>query len=126
MAVIPSMKLSGSISPRSISFKRCSHSAVSCGDWSCSGSTVISAVPVDVGRRFTTFLDFLRSTKPEDTSFSMIPERVAGVPMPLRSASSGISSLPALSIADSSVSSVKCLGGVVLPVLTAASDTEIG
>ena len=84
----------------------------------------MSAVPVTVGSRLVIFLGFLRSTKPEDTSFSMIPERVAGVPMPLRSASSGISSLLAFSIAASSVSSVKCLGGVVFPVLTDAADTE--
>ena len=58
-----------------------------------------------------------------DTNFSKIPARVAGVPSPLRSASSGISSFPAVSIAESKVSSVKCLGGVVLPSLTAAPAT---
>ena len=37
-------------------------------------------------------------------------------------ASSGISSCPAVSIAESSVSSVKCWGGVVLPSLTVAPE----
>ena len=40
------------------------------------------------------FLCFFRSTKPADTSFSRAEARVAGVPIPRRSASSGISSLP--------------------------------
>jgi hypothetical protein len=40
------------------------------------------------------------------TSFSMIAALVAGVPSPFRSASSGISSLPAFSMAESKVSSV--------------------
>ena len=48
----------------------------------------------------------LRSAKPALMSFSMIPARVAVVPNPLRSASSGVSSLPAFSRADRSVSSV--------------------
>src|SRR5699024_11244319 len=51
------------------------------------------------------------------------PGAGGGVPSPLRSASSGISSFPAVSIAESRVSSVKCLGGVVLPSLTAAPAT---
>ena len=50
----------------------------------------------------------------------MIPARVAGVPRPLRSASSGISSAPAVSMLCRSVSSVKCLGGVVFPSLISA------
>ena len=50
--------------------------------------------------------DWLVGTKPICTSFSRIAARVAGVPSPLRSASSGISSAPARSIADRSVSSV--------------------
>ena len=54
----------------------------------------------------------------------MTAARVAGVPNPFLSASSGISSLPAVSMADKSVSSVKCLGGVVLPSLTAQEETE--
>ena len=55
----------------------------------------------------------LRSAKPAEMSFSMIPARVAVVPNPLRSASSGVSSLPAFSIADRSVSSVYAFGGCV-------------
>ena len=45
-------------------------------------------------------------TSPACTSFSRIPARVAGVPRPLRLASSGISSTPAVSIAASRLSSV--------------------
>ena len=105
--------------PRSISLKRCSHSAVSRGDCSCSGRTVIRDTASLDGMSCTAFLLFFRSKKPVDTSFSRIPARVAGVPRPLRSASSGISFDPAVSIAESSVSSVKCLGGLVLPSLTA-------
>ena len=48
-----------------------------------------------------------------EMSFSMIPARVAVVPNPLRSASSGVSSFPALSIAESNVSSVNAFGGCV-------------
>ena len=61
--------------------------------------------------------------RPVATSFSMTAALVAGVPNPFLSASSGISSLPAVSIADRSVSSVNCLGGVVLPSLTAQEET---
>ena len=67
------------------------------------------------GTRLTAFLFFFRSTKPEETSFSRIPARVAGVPSPLRSASSGISFAPAFSMAESSVSSVYRAGGFVFP-----------
>ena len=63
----------------------------------------------------------LRSTNPAATSFSRIAALVAGVPSPLRSASSGISSLPAFSIADRRVSSVYALGGAVKCSVTAAS-----
>ena len=48
----------------------------------------------------------LIAANPAATSFSMIAARVAGVPSPFRSASSGVSSLPAFSIADRRVSSV--------------------
>src|SRR5699024_1673754 len=92
------------------------------GDCSCSGNTVIRDTASWDGMSCTVFLLFLRSKKPVETSFSRIPARVAGVPRPLRSASSGISSFPAVSIAESSVSSVKCLGGVVLPSLTVAPE----
>ena len=50
--------------------------------------------------------DYYNDYKKIDTNFSMMEALVAGVPSPLRSASSGISSEPALSIADKSVSSV--------------------
>ena len=103
---IPSMNSLGLTSPRSTSLSWCSHSAVRSGDWSCSGRTVIRETPICVGMRLVAFFCFLRSTKPVDTSFSKIPARVAGVPMPLRSAFSGISFAPAVSIAESSVSSV--------------------
>ena len=123
MAAISSMKSPGASVPRSTSFSRCSHSAVSVGDCNCSGSTVMSAVPRGVGRRETVFFALFRSTKPADTSFSRIAARVGGVPMPCLSASSGISSLPAISMAESRESSVWCLGGVVLPDLTWAAAT---
>ena len=118
---MPVINSSGESSPRSTCCKRYSHSAVRSGDWSCSGSTVMRETPVWAGTRLTAFFALLRSTKPVDTSFSMMAARVAGVPKPFRSASSGVSSLPAFSIADRRVSSVKCLGGVVLPSFTAAS-----
>ena len=124
MALIPAMKSSGASSPRSISPSRYSHSAVRRGDCSCSGNTVIRDTASWDGMSCTVFLLFFRSKKPVETSFSRIPARVAGVPRPLRSASSGISSFPAVSIAESSVSSVKCLGGVVLPSLTVAPERQ--
>ena len=123
MAVISAMKSSGASSPRSISPSRYSHSAVSSGDCSCSGRTVIKESASWDGRSCTVFLLFFRFRKPVETNFSKIPARVAGVPSPLRSASSGISLAPAVSIAARSVSSEKCLGGLVLPSLTAAPAT---
>ena len=102
---MPVMNSSGESSPRSTCCKRYSHSAVRSGDWSCSGSTVMRETPVWAGTRLTAFFARLRSTKPVATSFSMMAARVAGVPSPFRSASSGISSLPAFSIADRRVSS---------------------
>ena len=67
-----------------------------------SGSTRIRFLPFSVG--ISCF--FLRSTKPADTSFSSMAARVAGVPNPLRSASSGMSPVPAVSIAARRESSV--------------------
>ena len=99
---IPSVKVSGSPSPLAIAVRFCSHSAVSMGEVSGSGSTVTRLIPSLVGIRDLP----LRSTKPAATSFSMMAALVAGVPRPLRSASSGISSLPAVSMADRRVSSV--------------------
>jgi len=52
---------------------------------------------------------------------TMIAALVAGVPSPLRSASSGISSFPAVSMAARRVSSVYALGGAVRCSVTAAS-----
>ena len=124
MAAIPSMNSSGSALFRSISFSQCSHSAVRSGDCSCSGRTVIKDTAVWVGINCTAFLDFFLSTKPADTSFSRIAARVAGVPSPLRSASSGISFAPAVSIAASKLSSVKCLGGLVFPSLMPGTNTS--
>ena len=117
------MKSSGDSFPCSTCFSRFSHSAVSSGDCSISGRTVMRELPSWVGIRLVTFLAFFRSTKPEDTSFSRMLARVAGVPMPLRSTSSGISSTPAVSMLFRIVSSVKCRGGVVLPSFTRASFT---
>ena len=58
------------------------------------------------GIRWVIFWDFRRLMKPDDTSLSRIPARVAGVPRPFRSASSGISFAPAVSIAARRVPSV--------------------
>ena len=124
MVLIPSRNSSGASCPCSISPRRYSHSAVKSGDCSCSGRTVIRETASWEGRSCTVFLLFFRSRKPADTSFSKIPARVAGVPRPFRSASSGISSFPAVSIADNRVSSVKCWGGLLLPSLTIAAETE--
>ena len=102
MERIPSMNSPGSASPFATAERRCSHSAVSMGEVNASGNTVTRLIPAFVGIRFLP----LRSTKPAATSFSMMAALVAGVPKPFRSASSGISSLPAFSIAESKVSSV--------------------
>lgn len=93
----------------SIPVRRVSHSAVSCGDVRLSGRIATRLYPSFVGISFLP----LRSAKPALMSFSMIPARVAVVPNPLRSASSGVSSFPALSIAESNVSSVNAFGGCV-------------
>ena len=79
-----------------------SHSAVSVGDLILSGRTRIRFVPFSVG--ISCF--FFRSTNPAETSFSSVAARVAGVPNPLRSVSSGISPAPAVSIAARRESSV--------------------
>ncbi len=93
----------------------CSHSAVIPGDWITSGITVMRAMPLCVGTRYLVFLSPFRSRKPMRTSFSIMPARVAGVPSPFRSASSGVSSAPARSMADNSVLSVKRFFAVVFP-----------
>ena len=85
-----------------------------------SGITVINASPLWVGTRYFVFLSPRRSRNPVRTSFSIIPALVAGVPRPLRSASSGISSAPAFSMEESMVSSVYDLGAVVFPSLYSA------
>ena len=111
------MKAAGSPSPLAMAVSFCSHSAVSMGEVKVSGRTVTRLIPALVGMR----LFPLRSTNPAATSFSRIAALVAGVPRPLRSASSGISSFPAVSIAARRVSSVYALGGVVKCSVTAAS-----
>ncbi len=80
-------------------------------------------LPLSVAMSCLVFLSPFLSMKPRWTSFSMVAARVAGVPRPLRSASSGVSSAPAVSIAERSVSSVKCFGGLVLPSFTSAVST---
>ena len=115
MPEISSMKVSGTYSPCSTSDSFSSQSAVIAGDWSCSGVTVIKAFPFSVGISVFTLPLPLRSKKPFRTSFSMMAARVAGVPIPFRSASSGKSSALAASIACKSRSSVKCFGGEVFP-----------
>lgn len=85
------------------------HSAVSLADLSWSGMAQDMASPFSVGRSCF----FFRSTKPERTSFSITPARVAGVPSPLRSTSSNFakSSALACSMAESRVSSDKLCQG---------------
>ena len=109
MSRMPSRKVSGEAAPLAISVSCCSHSAVSMGEVKGSGRMEIRLMPSWVGTKLLP----LRSTKPATTSFSMIAALVAGVPRPFRSASSGISSFPAFSMADRRVSSVKGLGGWV-------------
>ena len=99
---IPSIKASAVISPRSTCFSMDSHSAVSAGDFITSGRTAIRLTPLSVGKSCF----FFRWTNPVDTNFSSVAARVAEVPSPFRSASSGISSAPAVSIAASRESSV--------------------
>ena len=103
------MKSAGLSLPLAIPTRRVSHSAVSCGEVSASGRMATRLYPSFVGISFLP----LRSAKPAEISFSIMPARVAVVPNPLRSASSGVSSLPAFSIADKRVSSVKAFGGCV-------------
>lgn len=55
----------------------------------------------------------LRAAYPEETSFSIIPALVAGVPSPFFSVSSTNSLFPAVSIADNKVSSLYGLSGDV-------------
>ena len=100
-AICP-IKDSAASSPRSTCFNMDSHSAVSVGDLILSGRTRIRFVPFSVG--ISCF--FFRSTNPAETSFSSVAARVAGVPNPLRSVSSGISPAPAVSIAARRESSV--------------------
>lgn len=112
MSAICPIKTSAANSPRSTCFSMDSHSAVRTGDLMLSGSTRIRFVPFSVG--ISCF--FLRSTKPADTSFSSMAARVAGVPNPLRSTSSGISPAPAVSIAarrESSDKSCKVLTWII-------------
>ena len=107
-ASISAINSSGSALPLAISVRRFSHSAVRAGEVRLSGRITARLMPSLVG---TSCLP-LRCAKPICTSFSKIAARVAGVPSPLRSASSGISSAPARSIADRSVSSESfCQGG---------------
>ena len=90
ISAIPSIKASAETSPRSTCFSMDSHSAVSIGDLILSGRTRIRFVPFSVGISCFFFL----CTKPAETSFSSVAARVAGVPKPLRSASSGIRPRP--------------------------------
>ena len=55
------------------------------------GTIPISASPLRAGTRYFVFLSPFLSMKPMRTSFSMMLALVAGIPRPLRSASSGIS-----------------------------------
>ena len=79
------------------------------------GNTAASAFPLAVGSSTFLRLSPARSISRVSISFSRMAARVAGVPMPLCSAPSGISSLPAVSIACKRVPSVWCAGGVVCP-----------
>ena len=88
------------------------------GERNFSGRTVIKETAEWVGIKNTLLPDFFLSTNPFRMSFSRIAALVAGVPSPFRSASSGISSFPAVSIACRRESSVKCAGGVVVPSFT--------
>ena len=120
MASIPPMKSSGDRSPRSISFRRCSHSAVREGDCNSSGNTAMRFFPISVGTNAVVFCAFFRSANPSRISFSRTAARVAGVPRPRLSASFGISFDPAFSMAARRVSSVYRFGGVVFDSFTSA------
>ena len=78
-------------------------------------------MPLWVGTRYLVFLSPFRSRKPMRTSFSIMPARVAGVPRPFRSASSGVSSAPARSMTARSELSVKRFFAVVLPSFSCGS-----
>ena len=82
ISLISVIKVSGSISPRSICSSFVSQSAVISGDWISSGITVMRAFPLSVGSSTLVFLVPLRSRKPFCTSFSMVAALVAGVPIP--------------------------------------------
>ena len=107
IASMPDRNSPGSAAPFAICVRLFSHSAVSCGEVSISGSTDIRAAPFCVG--ISCFP--LRSAKPPFTSFSMTAARVAGVPSPRRSASGSVSPFPARSIAErSDASGTLCQG----------------
>ena len=114
---MPDRNSPGSAAPFAICVRLFSHSAVSCGEVSISGSTDIRAVPFCVGISCLPF----RSAKPPFTSFSMTAARVAGVPSPRRSASGSVSPFPARSIADKRLASLWGFGGVVVCSVTFAA-----
>ena len=114
---MPDRNSPGSAAPFAICVRLFSHSAVSCGEVSISGSTDIRAAPFCVGISCLP----LRSAKLPFTSFSMTAARVAGVPSPRRSASGSVSPFPARSIAERSDASLWGFGGVVVCSVTFAA-----
>ena len=106
---MPSINSCMEYSPFATRVRAFSQSAVSFGDFTTSGSTVISLMPSSVG----IICFFSRLINPSFTNFSIMSARVAGVPNPFLSTSSSISSDPARSIMESSESSVNLLGGFV-------------
>ncbi len=89
------------------------------GRFNASGSTAMRFTPFSVGKSCL----LLRATKPDFISFSMMLARVGVCRVPyvlhLRSVL-----CTTVSIADSNVSSVKCLGGVLKPSRTDAETEE--
>lgn len=114
--LMPCINSFGLDSPLDIKESLFSHSDVSCADMRVSGRTETSSIPFLVGVICRPFL----CANPVCTSFSKMAALVAGVPKPLRSASSVVSFAPAFptlrrasveaspaeTIADNSVSSV--------------------
>jgi len=123
---IPAMNGPSASSPRSIRWSRASQCPVISGLFTVGSTVEISAIPFSVASRaFPCLARYFRSS-----SVSMIPARVAGVPSPVSRMASessfSSSAFPAVSMAVSSVASVKRGGGWVRFFTGWASTTFTG
>ena len=115
--LISLMKASGSSLPLLMASSLPSHFPVSSGDFSTSGASLTTSLPLGVGTKYFPCL----STYLFWTSFSIMSALVAGVPRPevrFDFSSSSSTNLPACSMAERRVASVYLSGGVVELFLT--------